>query len=306
MKKILKFIGIALGSLVGLVLLFALVMYAKTRMEFNKTYDVKVEAVTIPTDAASINFGKHLAIVLCMECHGDDLGGVPNWNVIPGLAVISTPNLTSGNGGAGREFNDADWVRVLRHGVIPEGRSVFIMPANEFYYLSDKDLGDLLAYVKSVPPVDKEVPDPHAKFTFAGNVLYGIGAFGNLLRASAIDQVNRPASFPAPGVTAEYGNYLIDINGCRACHGAQLSGGKPSDPASPLAPNLTKGGELNAWKEADFIHTLRTGITLSGHELNPRFMPWTYKSKMTDEELQAIWAYLESLPALPTSTSPSE
>jgi mono/diheme cytochrome c family protein len=275
MKKVLKWVGIVLGSLVGLVLLAALGLYTKTRMEMNKTYDVQVEEVTIPTDAASIEHGQHLATVLCMECHGDDLAGNPEFNVIPGLAVIATPNLTSGAGGAGSEFSDADWVRVLRHGLIPEGRSVFLMPSNNFYYLSDKDLGDLLAYVKSVPPVDKEIPDPHGRFTFLGGVLYGAGLFGDLLRAHAIDQVNRPADSPGPGVTPEYGKYLVDINGCRSCHGAQLAGGKPSDPDSPLAPNLTPGGELTAWKEADFIHTLRTGIALSGHKLEPRFMPWT-------------------------------
>jgi mono/diheme cytochrome c family protein len=306
MKKVLKWIGIVLGILVGLVLLAALALYTKARVQVNKTYDVQVEAVTIPTDPASIEHGKHLATVLCMECHGDDLGGVPSWGVIPNMAVISTPNLTSGTGGAGAEFSEADWVRVLRHGVIPEGRSVFLMPSNNFYYLGDQDLGDLLAYVKSVPPVDKEIPDPHASFTFLGGVMYGAGLFGDLLRAGTIDQVNRPADFPEPGVTPEYGNYLVDINGCRSCHGAQMAGGKPSDPASPLAPNLTRGGELIGWKEADFIHTLRTGIALSGHKLDPRFMPWTYKSKMTDEELQAIWAYLESLPPLPTSTGPAE
>lgn len=304
--KILKVIGIALGSLVGLVLLFSVGMVAKTRFALNKTYDVKVETVVIPTDAAALEHGKHLATVLCMECHGDDLGGVPHWNIIPGLADISTPNLTSGRGGAGSGFSDEDWVRVLRHGVLPEGTSAFIMPANDFYYLSDKDLGDLLAYVKSVPPVDREISEPHGKFTFLGNVLYGLGAFGNLLHASNIDQAQRPANFPQPAVTAEYGSYLVDINGCRGCHGAQLAGGKTPDPKSPLAPNLTPGGELNAWSESDFIQALRTGITLSGHELAPAFMPWKYKGRMTDAELQAIWVYLESLPALPTSIAPAQ
>jgi mono/diheme cytochrome c family protein len=305
-KKVLKWVGIVLGILVGLVLLAALGLNMKTRMQVNKTYEVQVEALTIPTEAESLAHGEHLATILCMECHGDDLGGNPSFAIIPGMAKIGTPNVTSGTGGAVGEFSDADWVRVLRHGVLPEGRSVFLMPANEFYYLSDADLGDLLAYVKSVPPVERAIPDPPSTFTFLGGVVYGAGMFGDLLRAGSIDHVNRPANYPKAGVTAEYGKYLVDTNGCRSCHGDQLAGGKPSDPASPLAPNLTPGGELTAWEEADFIRALRTGVALSGHELDPRFMPWTYKGRMTDEELQAIWAYLESLPALPTSTEPAE
>jgi mono/diheme cytochrome c family protein len=304
MKQASKWFGMILGGLVGLILLTTLVLYAKTRIQFNKTYDVRVEMVIIPTDSDSIEHGKHLAAVLCAECHGDDLGGTPNWMVLPNLAVISPPNLTLGQGGVTTNFTDEDWVRVLRHGLKPDGSSVFIMRSMDFYYLSDDDLGDLLAYVKSIPPVDRnnEVAE-NISLTFLGNVVYGAGAFGNQLSATMINQDNRPSSFPEPGVTAEYGDYLVNINGCRACHGAQLAGGKPSAPDSPLAPNLTSGGELIAWTDADFIQTLRTGVALSGHPLNPKFMPWPYKGRMTDDELKAIFLYLQSLPKLPTSTA---
>ena len=61
--------------------------------------------------------------------------------------------------------------------------------------------------------------------------------------------------------------------------------------------------ELIAWTDADFIQTLRTGVALSGHPLNPKFMPWPYKGRMTDDELKAIFLYLQSLPKLPTSTA---
>jgi mono/diheme cytochrome c family protein len=304
MKQALKWFGMILGGLVGLILITALGLYAKTRIQFNKTYDVRVETVILPTDSDSIEHGKHLAAVLCAECHADDLGGTPNWLVLPNIAVIFPPNLTSGQGSVTTNFTDEDWVRVLRHGVKPDGSSVFIMPSMDFYYLSDDDLGDLLAYVKSIPPVDRsnEIGE-NTHLTFLGNVVYGAGAFGNQLSATVINQDNRPSSFPEPGVTAEYGEYLVNINGCRACHGAPLAGGKPSDPNSPLAPNLTPGGELIAWTDADFIQTLRTGVAFSGHPLNPKFMPWPYKGRMTDDELKAIFLYLRSLPKLPTSTA---
>jgi len=305
MKKILRWIGIVLGSLIVLVLLTVVVLYTKSRLEFTKKYSVNVASVSIPTDAASIEHGQHLATSLCMECHAKDLGGTPNWFELGPMGGANTPNLTIGKGGLGSQLTDEDLVRVLRYGVKPDGTSVFIMPAQDFYYMSDKDLGDLIAYIRSVPPVDREASSAQLHFTFLGNAIYGAGVFGNQLRASEIDRVNRPVT-PEPGVSAEYGQYLVNINGCHDCHGAQLAGGKPGDPSSPLAPNLTPGGELRAWSETDFIQTLRTGVTPSGTHLPDRFMPWMFKSQMTDDELKAIWMYLQSLPALPSSTAPAE
>jgi mono/diheme cytochrome c family protein len=307
MSKVLRWTVIVLGGSAGLILLAAVALYARTRLEFSRTYDMQVEPIAIRRGVDSVEHGKHLAAILCAECHGSDLGGTPNWLVLPGIAVISPPNLTAGQGSVTAGFTDEDWIRVLRHGVKRDGRSVFVMRSVDFYFLSDRDLGDLLAYVQSVPPVDRQHATlESAQLTFLGGVLYGAGAFGNQLGASRIQQDSRPSSFPEPGVAAAYGEYLVNINGCRACHGAELAGGKPPDPQSVLAPNLTPGGELSAWTGADFIRAMRTGTALSGHELDPRFMPWQYKGQMTDTELKAIFLYLQSLPKLPGSTAPAE
>lgn len=305
MKKVLKWIGIVLGSLIGLLLLAAVGLYAKAMSEFNKTYEAQVRLVEIPTDAESIEHGRHLADFLCAECHGDDLGGKPVFIDLPGLATISTPNITSGQGGVVAGFTDEDWIRSLRHGIKKQdGRSSFLMRSMDYQYFSDKDLGDIIAYLKTAPPVDREIA-PY-EMTFLGRVAYGAGAFGNLLGASIIDHENLPTSTVPAGVTADYGEYLIDINGCRGCHGAELAGADPPDPASMLAPNLTPGGPLASWSEADFIQTVRTGIVPEGRRLILQFMPWEYKGRMTDDELAAIFLYLQSLPALETSTAPVE
>ncbi|MCL4528333.1 MAG: cytochrome c [Chloroflexi bacterium] len=302
MKKVLKGIGFVFGSLIGLIILLALGLYMKSRLEFSHTYNVNVESASIPTDATSIDHGKHLATILCMECHSQDLGGDTNWMALGALGGVKAPNLTNGKYGIAGQLSNTDLVRILRHGVKPDGTSVFVMPANDFYHLSDSDLGDLIAYLRSVPSVDRGDDKPDVQMTFIGNVMYGAGVFGNLLRASTIDQTNRPAT-PQPGISIEYGKYLVNINGCHDCHGVQLSGGKSGDPQSPPAPNLTPGGDLKNWSEADFLKTLRTGSTPSGDLLEPRFMPWPWKGQMTDDELKAIWMYLHSLPPLPTTTS---
>jgi len=78
-----------------------------------------------------------------------------------------------------------------------------------------------------------------------------------------------------------------------------LSGGTiPGDERdAPKAPNITPGGALGSWTNAQFINTIRTGTNPECKLLDPEFMPWPRFTQMTDDELQAIWLYLQSLPA---------
>lgn len=297
MKKILKWIGIVVGALVGLIVLALAGLYLSAESRFNKTYDIAPEPVTIPTDEASLAVGKHWAEIHCQGCHKEDLGGGPFFED-PVLGFVDAPNLTAGKGGIGAAYTDADWVRAIRHGVKHDGTSVFIMPSNDFYFLSDADLGGLIAYVKSAPPVDREIRPPN--LSAMAKVLYALGAFGNLLYAEAIQHDARP---PAPpiGVTVDYGEYLSNSNGCPSCHGPQLNGAQPAEPGAPFAANLTPGGPLGGWSEADFFKAMREGVTPEGRQLT-EFMPWKGLGKMTDDELKAIWMYLQSLPKLETAT----
>jgi ATP/maltotriose-dependent transcriptional regulator MalT len=50
------------------------------------------------------------------------------------VGYVPAPNLTSGEGDAGEEFSDPDWVRAIRHGVDPGGRGLIGMPAHNYYY----------------------------------------------------------------------------------------------------------------------------------------------------------------------------
>jgi hypothetical protein len=78
-----------------------------------------------------------------------------------------------------------------------------------------------------------------------------------------------------------------------------MSGGDiPGFPADwPPAPNLTwgKGSRLPAWDFTDFLAFMRAGVK-HGRQVDPKYMPWTSYKFMTDEELQAVWVYLQSLP----------
>ena len=298
-KKVLKWIGIGIGIIVVLLLIAVGVMYFRGQSRFNQTYAVQVENVPVPSDAASLERGKHLVTLLCSDCHGQNLAGT-NFFSDPGLGSIHAKNLTSGKGGIGASYTDADFARTLRHGVRPDGTSVFVMPSKDFYYLSDQDLGSIIAYLKTVPPVDQEWGPK--QFTLMGNVLTGLGAFDNFMMAAQIAHTAPRPAAPDIGATKEYGAYLARLNGCQHCHGAQLSGGKVDDPTSnQLGPNLTPGGELAAWSEGDFINTMRTGVTPSQHQLNT-VMPWKTFARMSDDELKAVFLYLQSLPKLSTTT----
>ncbi|MDP1547041.1 MAG: cytochrome c [Anaerolineales bacterium] len=294
MRKFFKWLGIVLGSLIGLIVFAALGLYLSASIRLNKTYSVQAETITIPSDSASIERGKQwVESGACKYCHGDDLAGTA-FLEDPMLGKIPARNLTSGKGGVESEFTDADWVRAIRYGINPQGQSLIIMPSSYFYYFSDSDLGDIIAYLKSLPPVDKEWSDP--EFTPFGKILVGVGV-GNVIETENINYVAVHPPAPTEGVTAVYGEYLVEVSACRMCHGEDLAGDEnPPNPAAPAVPGLAAGSEVASWSEAEFIQTIRTGVTPSGRPLT-EFMPWTEFRNMTDNQLKAIWLYLNSLSA---------
>jgi mono/diheme cytochrome c family protein len=197
----------------------------------------------------------------------------------------------------GTTNTDTDWVRAIRHGVGHDGRGLAMMPVRTFYYLSDEDLGALIAYLKSLPPIDNELPS--TDLGPLGRVMLALGQLPPEIEPNVISidhNAPRPVA-PQPGVTVEYGKYLART--CALCHGPNFNGQTVQIDGPPvLTPNLTPGGELRFWSEEDFITTMRTGVTPSGHQLKD-VMPWKYFGQMTDDELKAVWMYLQSLPALP-------
>jgi mono/diheme cytochrome c family protein len=293
-RKILKWIGIVLGSLVGLLVLAFVVLYIIGVAKWNRirwNYDVPVERISIPTDQASIARGKHIATIrMCGYCHMKTLSGQSE--TVPGLVTLTFPNLTAGGGGIGATNTDEDWVRAIRRGVGHDGRGLVIMPARFFYYLSDEDLGALIAYLKTLPPVDNELPP--LNLGPLGRVMLGLGELPfNAPDVIVIDHESPRPVAPQPGITKEYGRYLTHI--CIQCHGENFNG--QTMEREGLVPNLTPGSEVAFWSEEEFMTTLRTGVTPGGHQLND-FMPWKYIGQMTDDELRAVWLYLQSLPAL--------
>ena len=292
MKKVLKFTAYGLAGIVALLLIAYFAMSIKTGNHINQKYSVQPANVFIPADSASVARGQHIVESRgCTDCHGADLGG-KIFIDDPALGRVVAANLTGGKGGVQALNTDEDWVRAIRHGVHHSGRPLLVMPSNEYYYLSDEDLGSVIAYLKQLPPVDNELPE-HSLGPLA-KVLYPLGKLDALISAEMIDHTAHRPAVPVADVTAEYGEYLAV--GCQGCHYPNLEGGPSSVPGFPPAPNLTRTGNLVRWTEADFIQALRTGKTVDGRELNNNNMPWQNFGKMNDTELRAIWLYLQTLP----------
>ena len=290
-------LGVGMALVLGLA--WAAVMTVSDG-RLNQRVDVPRETIAVPTDISSIQRGQHLAsaVAACVDCHGPSLAG-KIFVDDPALGRIVSPNLTRGRGGIGSAFADADFVRAIRHGVDPSGRQLLVMPSDDYNHFSDTDLGAIIGYVRSLPAIETALPSNELRFI--GRLLFAVGQL-SLQPAAGLDHFAPRLPPPAAGLTAEYGRYLADSAGCPSCHGPGLSGGRvPQAPLNAVpAANITVAG-LGSWSEAEFIRAMRTGMRPDGRVLNTS-MPWPYYAQMTDDELRAIWRFLQAVPARPTGT----
>jgi mono/diheme cytochrome c family protein len=296
MTRVLRILGYVVAGFVVLIAGAAATVYVVSNGKVSKTHAVTPRPVAIPTNAVALARGKHLAETRgCNDCHGKDYAG--NRVIEDGaMGTLHGPNLTRGKGGRVASFTDMDWIRAIRHGVGPDQRGLFVMPSEEYAHFSDEDLGALVAFLKSVPAVDRErVP------TSLGPVSRVLLATGKMkLAAESIDHPNVKPVAVAPAVTPDYGRYVA--SSCTGCHGPNFSGGKIAvgPPSWPPAANLTPHAEsrIGRWTEADFIQVMRTAKRPDGTDLDP-VMPRAF-AQMDDVELKALWSFFTTLPAAQT------
>jgi mono/diheme cytochrome c family protein len=267
-KKAFKAFGIFVAVLLGLLVIAALTLYALGRMRLNRRYEVPAGFLDLPSEPVSLDEGRRIFQYRgCEACHGEQLQG---------LVYLDNPAIG-------------------QYGLRPEGTPLLFMPSTEFYYLSDADLVNILAYIRSVPPVDNEMPPSELSIT--GFLVMNLTRDITFLPAEIIPHDSLPPPPPEPGITSEYGAYL-SIS-CQVCHGLSYAGGPiPGLPPEwPAAPNLTSGfgSRLPAWGVDGFIELIRTGGK-HGRRINPAQMPWTSYRHMTDDELRAVYLFLMSLP----------
>lgn len=295
MKRILKWIGIGLASLVGLLIVAGGVLHLVGGNRLQNAPAVAVQTVEVHNSPEALARGQRLATISsCNGCHGPNLGGQV-FNDEPPLGYLPAPNLTGGAGGIGASYTAQDWARAIRHGVAADGRPILIMASHHYAAYGDEDLAALIAYLQSLPPVDNDLGS--RRIAFPGTIIFGLLAYNDVAPVNKIDHAAVGGAAPPTGETAEYGQYLVQIASCGSCHGEDLGGN--TDPNAPQGPNITLGGALRGWSQADFVTALRTGQTPEGRQMDPEEMPWPAYATLTDTELAAIWAYINSLPTGP-------
>jgi len=296
MKLVLKILG---GIVVVLVMAVSTI-YVFATQRLSRPIEYTDSSPPIPKDSASLERGRHLAtsISKCVECHGADLGGQVLADVPP-FRLVAT-NITSGRGGVLPDRSDDDLLRAVRHGIGVGGRPLVLMPARNYWPMGDNDAGALVAYLRSVPPVDRELPA--TEFTLLGRFLLLRGEFDAMFEAHQIDHVARREPPPPADTTAAYGAYLVSIGGCNGCHGVDFTGGPipGGPPESTPAANITPQG-IGAWTQDDFFKALREGVRPDGTPIDSTMMPIPLTRQMTDLETKAIYEYLKTVPAKPTA-----
>ena len=288
MKRLLRWlVRLVLLVLVLGIALVAYVYIASGRL-MARTYQVdRVPRVTVRSDPASLARGKYLfeRVAVCAECHGEDSGGKVVQSSFA-MGTLVSANLTRGQGGVGATDSDEDMVRAVTHGVKRDGRSVIFMPSAD-YQFTEADLGSILGYIRSMPPVDR-TPPPMT----VGPMARVLGLFTDfpLAPAARIDHANvRLAPPPDPGDRAAAGGVVISTAGCRGCHGPNFTGGGGPPPG---ASNITPVG-IGDWTEQQFLTAIRDHKRPNGSTIDEA-MPRLY-GQMSDDDLRSAYAFLTTV-----------
>jgi mono/diheme cytochrome c family protein len=302
-RKILKWTGIIIVSIV--VMLVIVVAFRQ-----DLTYEAPYPNIKASTDTAVIARGKYLAYgpAHCANCHGAPGNSelIEKGIEVPlsGGNVFAMPlgnfyvrNITPDKETGIGKLTDAEIARELRYGVRPDGTAV--LPFMPFHNVSDEDLTAIISFLRSQKPVKNKVPE------------HTTTALGKVIKAFLLKPEGPTGEVPRMvkrDTSAAYGEYLAkSVANCYGCHtnrdmtgafiGEPFAGGmKMGSSANPdeyfITPNLTPDstGRLFGWTQAHFIKRFRAGRRLPGTH-----MPWGPFSRMSDEELKAIYNYLQTV-----------
>lgn len=256
--------------------------------------------------AASAERGDYLVntIMACSSCHTPfGPGGFDQTKSLSGRLVEQSPaftaiapNITSAGRISG--WSDAELARAIREGLRPDGTLIGPpMPFEVYRGISDDDLQSIVAYLRTVAPVEN---DP------------SISTYNIPLPPAYGPPVTTVAAVPE-GVTVEYGAYLSGpVGHCTVCHtkfDAQSrpqfetllgAGGNPFEGpwGTVVSANITPYG-LADYTDAQIIKLITKGERPDGSSLTGP-MAFPLYAEMKADDLQAIVAYLRALPSIAT------
>ncbi len=211
---------------------------------------------------------------------------------------VHPPNITPDKETGAGNWTDDQLARAIREGIGYDGRALFpFMPYENFRLLSDEDLASIIVYLRSIPPVRREVPRTELIFP----VKYLIN--------SAPHPLTEPVGAPDTSTAIKRGEYLVKTGGCRDCHTPQHQGqfitqlelgggfvlrGPWGEKASANITPAPSG--IPYYDEALFVEAMRTGM-VKARELS-QIMPWWNLRGLTDDDLKSMFAYLKTVPSV--------
>jgi mono/diheme cytochrome c family protein len=258
---------------------------------------------------SAVERGSYLVntIMTCANCHspkgppaavaGKDFSGGLRFNEPP--FDVTAPNITpdkeTGLGG----WSDAEIKTLMLTGKNKSGIQVAeVMPTAFYPILTPEDLNAIVAYLRTIAPVKNKVPDPVYKIALPHHVFPG--AEKAYSQADLNDKLKK-------------GRYLATIGHCMECHTPFKAGGGGADFEGSLgkggrdfpgpcgvvkARNITssKTAGLGDWTDAEIKIAITQGKRKDGTPLKGP-MGFPLYAKMTDGDLDAVIAYLRTVPA---------
>jgi hypothetical protein len=315
MKTFLKIVG-------GLVLVvIALIAGCISWLALRKPASRPASAEKLEATPERLARGEYLVehVSDCMGCHSDHVitFGVP---VKPGTegqggyifdknigfpGVVAAQNITNDPATGLGSWTDGEILRAIREGIDRNGDALFpMMPYQHFRSMSDEDAKSVVVYLRTVKPINHSVPSKHIDFPV------------NLFVKFAPQPVIGPVNAPDKKDSVAYGKYLTTIGGCLECHTphddknvlirekAFAGGWEMKGPwGRNFTANLTPHPDTYVGKatKAEFIGRFKAFASLDA-STSPAcppgrntVMPWLAFSKMTDDDLGAIYDYLKTL-----------
>lgn len=312
MKKILKVIGIVIAiAILAVTALLLYVSYALPNVG-------DAPELTIEATPERLARGEYLAnyVAGCLECHSKRdfskfAGPINSARLGEGGELFGTEMGFPGNyyskniTPAGvSEWTDGELFRAITMGVSKDGHALFpIMPYPHYGTMDKEDIYSIIAYLRTIEPVENDPPVSESKFpmNFIINTIPAPPAF---------------VSKPAETDQIKYGEYLTNAAICMDCHTQQNQGqynmemymaggfefpmpGGTVVRSANITPDKKTG--IGNWTEEQFVarfkmyaDSLYVPATVSPGEFNT-MMPWNYYSRMKEEDLKAIFAYLQSI-----------
>lgn len=242
-------------------------------------------------------------IMTCGNCHspkgppaavaGKDFSGGLRFTAPP--FDVTAPNITSDKETGIGGWSADDIKRLLLQNVRPNGTPIVVMPTGFYGILLPSDLDAIVAYVQTIKPVKNKVPDPIYKFPVKHQIFPG--AEKPIKESDLNDKVAR-------------GFYLATIGHCMECHTPRVkgeldfahegAGGQefPGPWGVSVSRNITssKTKGIGTWTDAEIKRAMTQGIDKDGKKLNGP-MGFTYYARMTDQDLDAVIAWLRTVPA---------